>query len=164
MTTNYVKKIALLLIPVAGLALAGNVVAKGHGKPGQHEFGMHKEVRMIMGKLDLTEEQKQQIKDIKASTKAEMKALKETDQNTNPRGEMSALVLADSFDEGAFLALQQKHAAKREQLGLIQARSMNQIYNVLTAEQKQEFLQMRAERKQKRMEKRQQRMERKQES
>ncbi len=155
-TSNYLKKIALLIIPMAALALSGHAIAKGHGK-GQQQSMIQKEVRMMMSKLDLNEQQKEQMKAIKENSKAQMKALKEAHQQGTERDELQALIMADTFDEGAFLALQQRIAAKKQQGALIQARTMNQIFNVLTPEQKQQFLEIKAERKEKRKEKRQDR-------
>lgn len=137
-----IKKTALVLISITSLAFVGNAFAKGHGNPHERGHDMQKQVRFVMSKLDLSEDQKQQIKDIKMDLKNELKILKENTVKGEDRKEMQALLMAESFDEAAFVQLQQKHQAKKQQFSLINARSMNKVFNVLTTEQKLKYIEI----------------------
>lgn len=151
--TKQLSKILLLVCTLG--ALSFNAVAKDHGGP-HRGADKRDDMQRVMSKLDLTDEQKQQVKDIQSAKKEQMKTLmaEQGDKKAN-REQFTALIQAETFDENAFKLLQQEKAEQQEKAGLISAKSMHQMFQLLTAEQKQQL----AELKQQQMEKRQSKKE-----
>lgn len=147
--TKQLSKVILLVCTIG--ALSFNAMAKDHNGPDRGSK-IRSDIRWTMSKLDLTDEQKQQVKDIQSAKKQQLQTLKaeQGDRHAN-RDELNALIHAEEFDESAFMLLQQKKAEQQAQVSLISAKSKHQMLQLLTVEQKQKL----AELKQQQMEKRQ---------
>lgn len=125
-----------------------------HGKRGGKHGGKHMMMRMAK-KLDLSDEQKAQMKSLREAQKgsmqelrAEMKALRTKMQELDPTDSNAVDVLA--AEKGAL-------AAK-----MFKARNEARVAfeNLLTTEQKEKLVEMKAERKTRMEERKQKRMER----
>ena len=147
----------LTLAAVAGLVLSMTAVstasAKNHGQGYHQEMGgeFHqgrgggKHMKRMLRGLDLTDEQKQQVKDILAKAKADrperdpqsMKAQMERHHQ---------LMLAAEFDEQAAREAIAVRQAKMAEMQLKQMKVQHEIMQLLTAEQKQKLEERRAER------------------
>ncbi|KGJ98148.1 Spy/CpxP family protein refolding chaperone [Thalassotalea sp. ND16A] len=138
-----IKNIALLCTTLVALTLGTSVMAKEHGKSHRGQ-DMQRHMRAMMSKLDLSEQQQQQVKAIQAAKKEQLMALKSSDdgKDKNGRSAMAELIKAETFDETAFILMQEKKAAKMAKAGLITAKTMHQLYQLLTPEQKQKLEQM----------------------
>ncbi|WP_417349801.1 Spy/CpxP family protein refolding chaperone [Ferrimonas sp.] len=145
----------LTLAAVAGLVLSMTAVstasAKNHGQGYHQEMGgeFHqgggKHMKRMLRGLDLTDEQKQQVKDILTKAKADrperdpqfMKAQMERHHQ---------LMLAAEFDEQAAREAIAVRQAKMAEMQLKQMKVQHEIMQLLTAEQKQKLEERRAER------------------
>ncbi|HLT25435.1 MAG TPA: Spy/CpxP family protein refolding chaperone [Zeimonas sp.] len=96
-----------------------------HGKRGHGD-------RFLRG-LDLSDEQRDRIFEIRHATapkmREQMKVLRET------RGEFGRLALSNEYDEAKVRALAERNAQAMSEIAQLRARSMNEIYQVLTPEQ-----------------------------
>lgn len=125
-----------LAFGAANLAHAADTTtAAADSKPMMHHKG-HKgpyEMRMLKG-LNLTDAQKQQVRDIMKSQRAQMKR--------PPVEEMRAmheLVASDSFDKAKAEAQIAKNQEQHKAMMLAHLEAQNKIYNILTPEQKKQF-------------------------
>ena len=97
--------------------------------------------------LNLTDAQKEQIKQIAARYRESTKALRQ-----QQRGERKAgfdVFNGGTFDEAQVRAAAQARANARVEMEVAHARMMSEIYNVLTAEQKAQLATLRQQREQK---------------
>ncbi|PMH46249.1 stress adaptor protein CpxP [Vibrio sp. 10N.286.49.B3] len=119
----------------------------------------------IMKKLDLTDAQKEQLKEMKKADREEMKA-----QRTAKKAQMQAgkqaqhlqaqeLVLADSFDEAAANQLAQQMVEQQSERRVATLKKQHEKLSVLTAEQKEAFKELSEQRMTKCMEKKNKRMQ-----
>ncbi|QBF83297.1 periplasmic heavy metal sensor [Shewanella maritima] len=103
--------------------------------------GMHKMLR----KLDLTEEQKTQVKTIVQKYKPEMtdaeREAKKADKQARKQ-EVIALVTAPQFDESQAQAIVEAGQANHQQKMLDQLRMQNEIYQILDSDQQAKFQEM----------------------
>ncbi|QTF10063.1 ATP-independent periplasmic protein-refolding chaperone [Brenneria izadpanahii] len=128
-----------LALGTAGIAHA-NDVQKGHpevrmardGKGGPGPRSMHHET--MLKDLNLTDAQKQQVKEIVKASHDNMRKLMQDE-----RREMHNLVIADSFDAAKAQAQLDKADADRKAMRLNGLETQNKIYNILTAEQKKQY-------------------------
>ncbi|WP_221932906.1 Spy/CpxP family protein refolding chaperone [Thalassotalea sp. PS06] len=141
--TNALKTSAVLVL-LSSLAFSSMAfdMHKHKGEHGKQGYRMEKMLRA----LDLSDAQRAQIKEIRSNSKQQLEAL--APEKKEHRQELQAIIKADSFDENAFLALQNETAQKRQQAGLIRAKTMHQIYHVLDADQQAKFEKMQQKRKQ----------------
>ena len=93
------------------------------GKPGMHHDMMFKD-------LNLTDAQKQQIRDIKKA---------EHDKMQDNRRAMHDLIASDSFDKAKAEAQIAKMEEQHKGMMLSRLETQNKIYNILTPEQKKQF-------------------------
>ncbi|MFC3394319.1 ATP-independent periplasmic protein-refolding chaperone Spy [Brenneria rubrifaciens] len=101
-------------------------------KDGRAHHGMEME-KMFNG-LNLTEAQKQQIKEIKdAAHENRRKAMQDE------RRELHSLVTSDTFDAAKAQAQLDKADAARKANMLSALETQNKIYNILTPEQKKQY-------------------------
>ena len=102
-------------------------------------------------KLNLTDAQKEQMKQIAARYRESNKAMRR-----QGRGERvdSNLLKGGTFDETAVRAAAQARANARVEMEVARARMMFEMYNVLTPEQKSQLAADRQQREQKRQERR----------
>ncbi|TKB46659.1 Spy/CpxP family protein refolding chaperone [Thalassotalea mangrovi] len=143
MQATGIIKSSIIAVLLASLAFASMAYDKHRhqGERGSHPTRIDKLVRA----LDLTDEQQQQIKAIREASKQEMDAL--TNDKQQHHEEMQAIITADTFDQNAFIALHQDRADKRQQIALIHAKSMHDIYHLLEPAQQQKFKKMLAKRR-----------------
>ncbi|WP_371375830.1 Spy/CpxP family protein refolding chaperone [Thalassotalea aquiviva] len=140
-----ISKRIILLFSIVSLGLSMNAMAKdpkphrGYSQDG----GFH----AIIKKMNLSDAQKVQIKEIKVQTQSQLMALKKS--MPVKREQFSALMMSESFDSQEFVRLQQLASEQKDKIGLLKAQSMNQIFNVLNDEQKQQLKQTMAKRSRK---------------
>lgn len=112
-------------------------VHQGEHQQNRHKKMMHKRFKYMAKELGLTQEQRQQVKEIFKKAKAQraayqpmMAAFQQVRQT---------LLTASTFDEQAILALKANYKSTFEQLGLIKDKSRYDIFALLTAEQKDKW-------------------------
>lgn len=103
-------------------------------------------------KLNLTDAQKEQIKQITARYRESAKATRE--QRRGQRAGGFDAFGGGTFDEAQVRAAAQARANARVEREVTRARMMSEIYNVLTAEQKAQLAALRQQREQKMQERR----------
>ncbi len=138
-----------LILPLA--IGSTNALAKG-GKKGECKMGFE---RGIFRKIDLTEEQKTQIKDMMEQRRESCKVQKEAQREAHMaekkalKANEHKLILADSFDEQQAneLATQMIDAHKSRYVESLKAR--HELMSLLTDEQKAQVEQLMAERMEK---------------
>ncbi|WP_137674794.1 Spy/CpxP family protein refolding chaperone [Agarivorans sp. Toyoura001] len=134
---------ALVIAPVA-------FAAKGNMQDGMKRGG-HPAMKM-MKKLDLTDEQKVQVKDIMQQYKPQGG---DKEQHQAMHEQRMAIITSATFDESAAQALIDIQQAKHQTRMLNMLQAQQEIYQVLTPEQQQKYIEMSS----KKMEKQQKRMD-----
>lgn len=120
-------------------------------KKGKKDKKRGKNKRMAK-RLDLSDEQKEAIKAIKAASKAQFELVRADMKNYKDAED--ALVLSESFDEAAWISLNDSHADTFMTAQLAKMKAKYDEYNVLSAEQKLKLAEMREKMKEKMKEKR----------
>ncbi|MFW0765652.1 ATP-independent periplasmic protein-refolding chaperone Spy [Trabulsiella odontotermitis] len=105
----------------------GKMMMHHKGKPGMHHD-------MMFQGLNLTDAQKQQIRDIMKSQRDNMKR-----PSLDERREMHNLIASDSFDKAKAEAQINKMAEQHKAMMLSRMETQNKIYNILTPDQKKTF-------------------------
>ena len=105
----------------------GKMMMHHKGKPGMHHDMMFKD-------LNLTDAQKQQVRDIMKSQRDQMKR-----PPLEERRAMHELIASDSFDKAKAGAQIDKMAEQHKAGMLARMETQNKIYNILTPEQKKQF-------------------------
>ena len=155
---------SLLLTGVVGFAQQGSTPqgqdGKEHGKMHRgRRGGMRGEFGGPFGRLNLTDAQKEQMKQIATRYRESAKAQRgEGRRGEGRRGGFDPST--GVFDEAAVRAAAQARANAHVEQEVARARMMHEMYNVLTAEQKAQLASARQEREQKRQERRQNRQNR----
>lgn len=134
-------------------AMSGNYSTgddhKSHSSKGNAEKGnMIKKMMRHMSKLDLSEEQKNQIKLIIKSGIEDSKAQK--DAISQLKKQMKELKNAEELDESAFKALFAEISVIKSDLMIMHINKRKQVAALLTDEQKKSFMEMKHERKNRR--------------
>ncbi|EPC0984664.1 TPA: ATP-independent periplasmic protein-refolding chaperone [Enterobacter hormaechei subsp. hoffmannii] len=106
----------------------GKMMMHHKGKP-----GMHHEMMMFKD-LNLTDAQKQQIRDIRKNQRDQMKR-----PPLEERRAMHDIIASDSFDKAKAEAQIDKMAEQHKARMLAHMETQNKIYNILTPEQKKQF-------------------------
>lgn len=106
----------------------GKMMMHHKGKP-----GMHHEMMMFKD-LNLTDAQKQQIRDIRKIQRDQMKR-----PPLEERRAMHDIIASDSFDKAKAEAQIDKMAEQHKARMLAHMETQNKIYNILTPEQKKQF-------------------------
>ena len=106
----------------------GKMMMHHKGKP-----GMHHEMMMFKD-LNLTDAQKQQIRDIRKGERDQMKR-----PPLEERRAMHDIIASDSFDKAKAEAQIDKMAEQHKARMLAHMETQNKIYNILTPEQKKQF-------------------------
>jgi protein CpxP len=149
-----------LLICLMGTAVAQDPVAeptrKGHKQQRGNQAmptvtGMMRAIRH----LDLSDEQKADIRVIMTGLKAEERQL--TKETKPGQAQLKELIKADSFDEEAVAALAEQEGALAAERLIVSSRAMSEVYAQLTDEQRAELETMATKSAAKRAEKRGQR-------
>ena len=133
-----------LLIGSASVLAYGGHHGKGEGRGGCGMDGGRK----LMYELDLSDDQKQQLKTMRQTKREAMKA-GYADQREPMRAhyqQMQALVLADSFDEVAARELAQSMVEQQVGRRVAMMENRHEILSVLTEAQKTQYRQLMAER------------------
>ncbi|MEI7375845.1 ATP-independent periplasmic protein-refolding chaperone Spy [Dickeya chrysanthemi] len=104
-----------------------------HHDGGRGERGMMEENMMFKG-LNLTDEQRQKMRDIMDNAKKDR-----TRPSAEERTQWHSLIAADSFDKTKAEAMVNKMAEANKAHMLKRLELHNQMYNVLTPEQKKQF-------------------------
>lgn len=140
-------KAGLLAIVASTTLMASSVYAgddhqhhgKSHHMKGERS-GHHGDIRKMFRGLDLTDTQKSEIK---ALVKEQRKAMKEErvskEKRSAHRSEFFALISADNFDEAKAQELIEKKQQKRQEKGVAMLKIQNEVYQLLTPEQKVKF-------------------------
>ena len=106
----------------------GKTMMHHKGKP-----GMHHEMMMFKD-LNLTDAQKQQVRDIMKGQRDQMKR-----PPLEERRAMHDIIASDSFDKAKAEAQIDKMAEQHKARMLAHMETQNKIYNILTPEQKKQF-------------------------
>ena len=107
-------------------------IAHEHGEGGFH--GKKRALKHMARYLGLSDEQIDQIKEIKAQAKTDREASKSTMVMFGEQ--VKALMENEEFDESSFLALHSEYQSSLTQAALQRAKTKHAIYQVLTEEQK----------------------------
>jgi Spy/CpxP family protein refolding chaperone len=106
-----------------------------HGDTMMHHHGHHGPMMDMMFKgLNLTDQQRQQMRDIFKESRKEIKM-----PSAAERQQMHDLITADSFDSAKAQAFITASAQEQNQRMLARLEMQNKMYNVLTPAQKKEF-------------------------
>jgi periplasmic protein CpxP/Spy len=142
-----------LAVLVAGLALCvglaaaqeqPEIAAKNHGRHGHFMGGM--DLGLPLHQLNLTEDQKAQVKQIFQSEKATMRPLMQ--QEMTAHQQLIQLVTGGSFDQAKAAAIATQESQTHLQLEVEHAKIASQIYQLLTADQKAKVAEMIAQHQQ----------------
>lgn len=156
---KFSKRIAATVIALP--LMMGSMSAMAFGGKHHDGEGMHGGKGM-MGKhllrgVDLTDEQKAELKTLREQKRESMKANKGEfrTQMMADRQQVQELMLADNFDEAAVRALAEKMVDQQVERRVAMVKSQHEMMSILTPEQKvqvKENMDKMAERMQKRME------------
>ncbi|MEZ9343311.1 CpxP family protein [Vibrio cyclitrophicus] len=147
-----------LVLAAAALPLIFGTVsayAYGGGDKSDHK-GMHDKCggfdKKVMRQLDLTDAQKEQLKEMREADRAEMKAKRGANKTAKMaqmkahHEKVQALVLADNFDEAAANDLASQMVAKQTERRVAMLKKQHDMMSVLTAEQKTQLKEIQQER------------------
>lgn len=141
--------VAVVLAAGSAIVMAQDGQRRGPG-PGMGGPGMRGPGPMGMGmgpgfgQLDLTDDQKAQVKAIRESHQAEFKAVGE--KMRGAREGMRALIEAETLDEAAVRAKSVEVAAAEADAAILNAKVRTQTLQVLTAEQLAKLKELQAQR------------------
>lgn len=131
--------IALFAAPI--LAQAGPGRPGRHLHPGPHGPGADMAMRGMVERLDLTAEQQEQFEQIRARHHDDNQALR--DRLETAHEQFAALAHAETFDEAAVRAAAAEVAQARAEMMVSHAAMMQELRQILTAEQLERFQAMR---------------------
>ncbi|MGR5069859.1 MULTISPECIES: CpxP family protein [Vibrio] len=161
------KKVVLaaIILPLTlGAASAFAFGGKDHHKGPRGECSQGME-RGVMRQLNLTDAQKDKLKEMRKANKADMKAnyaehhqARKAERQAH-HAKMQALLLADNFDEAAANDLAKVMVDKQTERRVKMMEKKHQMLSVLTPEQKVKFVELQKERQQECGEKMQKRMQ-----
>ncbi|WP_206483112.1 Spy/CpxP family protein refolding chaperone [Thalassotalea sp. G2M2-11] len=142
------KKINNTLTVAAFIAMIASSVSfnsyahkGGDEMPQEHQGSHHKpfsvgaKLKQLNRLVDLSDEQKQQIKAIFIQSKAEMKTHQASKKDF--KEQLSSLMAAAVFDEQAFLNLHHQYHEQFTAGALTRAKTRHKVLQVLTAEQRE---------------------------
>ncbi len=141
-TGTRILTVTLALALVAGAAVA-RAAGAGQGEWGHGGFEHHM-LGMMTDYLDLTEAQQAQVKQIFANEKPTITPL--IQQLHQSRQQMRQLEQSSTFDEAKVRALASQQAQTMADLMVEKAKVANQVFNILTPDQKakaQKFMERR---------------------
>jgi Spy/CpxP family protein refolding chaperone len=131
----------LVLLLIAGLAVSQEA-GMGPGFRHHGDLAGGHELAFFTKKLDLTDAQQTQIKQLIASAKPTLHPLML--QEGQAHQQMMQLVTSGNFDEAKAQAIISQEAQAHSQLELEHARIMSQAYQLLTPDQKTKFAELQA--------------------
>lgn len=106
----------------------------GSEKPMHHKGPMEHGPMGMFKNLNLTDAQKQQMRDIMKEGRKEMKRPSLEERRAN-----HAIIAADSFDRSKAEAQAEKMTANAKENALAMMEMQNKLYNVLTPDQKKQY-------------------------
>lgn len=135
------KKVLIAILALVVLAAGAIFVFAQKGKMAGH-FGRHggDKMGLALRQLDLTDEQKAQVKEIKEAAQEKTGAIR--DSLKTGRQQMQDLTGNGAFDEAAVTTLANSQAATRAQLTVERLRIKSQIFTILTDKQKAKAAEM----------------------
>lgn len=159
------KKLTVAILSIVLIAMgamfifAQDATGQKDGKRGKRgHFGKRAGHGMMLRGLDLTEEQKTQMKSIRQASRETVKPIRE--QMKANRQKLQTLSESGTFDEAQVQAIAAQQGNLSAQMIVQRERVKAQMFNILTPEQKTKAAEMKAQFKQKRQERMQKRMER----
>lgn len=149
------KKILITTLVATGL-FTGVAMAGGHGK--NHDFGQRGGHGKIYRKLDLSDAQRQEIREIFQTAKMKNGATKQArfEMRKDFMQRKQALIQSKNLDTNALEILADEKAERMKQGFIARATAEHKAWQVLTPTQQEKataMMQKRAEKMQKRMEK-----------
>ncbi|MDV7105478.1 CpxP family protein [Vibrio sp. TH_r3] len=150
------KKIIIAAAALPMVFATTSAIAKGgHDMDGKKQGSFEKFDKGLIRQLDLTEEQKDQLRDLRQANRDENK----TDRDANRAARMAEmqaqrsavqdLVLADDFDQAKAEQLAKAMVEKQAERRVQQLEKQHEMLSVLTADQKEQLKELQAERMQK---------------
>lgn len=115
-------------------AAADNLTPPAGSEKPMHRPPMHHGMNMMFKGLNLTDAQKQQMRDIMKASRKEMKRPSLEERRAN-----HALIASDTFDRAKAEAQAEKMTANAKENALAMMETQNKLYNVLTPEQKKQY-------------------------
>jgi len=157
------SKWTVTFISIALLALAGSALAQEPPDPGHIGGGPHHGrgmpgmpvVDMVMrgvGRLDLSDDQRDGIKEIMQSLRTDDRQLMADAKSLHDQ--LKDLIKADTFDETAVAEIANKEGDLTAGRLVLASRAMSQVYALLTTDQRAELQAMAEEREARRAERR----------
>ena len=135
---------SILVVAAAGLALAvGIAFAQSESGQGMMHHGMHAGMRghmmggelgMFLHQLNLTDDQKAQVKQIFQTEKPNIKPLMQQEMQSHLQ--LMQLITSGKFDQGAATAIATQEAQTHIQMEVEHAKIGAQIYQLLSSDQK----------------------------
>ncbi len=146
--------LAAVVLPLTfGAASALAYGGKGPEQGPRDECGPGMD-RGIMRQLNLTDTQKEQLRTLRNENRDEMRSKIDADRDARQaerqayHAKMQSLVLADTFDEAQATALAKEMVEKQTERRVKMLEKRHQMLNILTPEQKTEFVKLQNERMQ----------------
>ena len=154
------KKTTIALLLTLGLGTSALMAQGGPGgECGGFEGKGHRgggQMFQMLKQLDLTADQKSQLKELKTQQRAQMrKQFKKMHKSSNSMGaegkaNMSSFMTADSFDKEAFkqqasTKMESKHQnfeSKKSEMLEKRAENMKKIFDILTPEQRTKWIEL----------------------
>ena len=152
--------LAIVLVAIGAMFIFAQTADKPEGKRGfgkRGHFGKRGGQGMMFRGLELTDEQKSQMKQIRQTSKETVKPIRE--QMKANRQKLAELSANGDFDQAQVQALAAQQGNLMTQMIVEREKIKSQIFNILTPEQKTKAAEMKAQFKQKMQERRQNRMD-----
>lgn len=143
-------QVTALALVIGSAAIAPSVIAHQQDSTPQvklqkservHRSHHHDRIPMmkVLRKLDLTDEQKQQAKELVKTHRQNTQTQQAAVENRNAYGQqMQALIKAEDFDEQSANELIIQRTEQRQQHALARMKLQHDLYQLLTLEQKQQ--------------------------
>ena len=150
--------LAIVLVAMGAMFILAQTAEKPEGKRGfgKKGFGKRGGHAMMFRGLDLTEEQKAQMKQIRQTSKETVKPIRE--QMKANRQKLAELSASSNFDQAQVQAIAAQQGSLTAQMIVEREKVKSQIFQILTPEQKAKAAEIGAQRKQKMQERMQKRM------
>jgi protein CpxP len=149
--------LSIVLVAMGALFIFAQTTEKPEGKRGfgkkGHKRGGH---AMMFRGLDLTEEQKAQMKQIRQTSKEKIKPIRE--QMKANRQKLAELSAGGNFDRAQVQTIAAQQGSLSAQMIVERESIKSQIFQILTPEQKAKAAEIQAQRKQRMQERMQKRM------
>ena len=159
-----VTKIVLAMIVLPFTLSSASVLASGGKEHGRQDHKASLLDRSLIRKLDLTQEQQTQLKQLRETMKKDLKGKYQEDfaehqaERQANREKMQALILAESFDKAAANELARAMIEQQTEHKVNMLEKQHQMLSVLTPEQKAKYAELLKERDDTRAQKRQERL------